>query len=444
MKLFNELTLKFEKPNWANNPEFALLDTILEAHPELIYILKEDIARGRKNNQFGRGDTPTIEQIVRAALYKEMKQLTYRELEYHQVDSKICEQFLKLEGRIFSFQTLQEYISKITPENLKKFMVELNKIAINEGMEDIKQLRQDTTAVASNIHYPTNNALIWDCIKESYRLLNYLAEEVNTLNYIDYRTSAKKTFFKINNTKSGDKRTDLFRKQLITFTKCINQVSNIIKKNFNSIGAIVLQQKLKRLLPLMEQVYDMTYRKEIKGESVPNDEKIFSIYELHTDIIVKGGRESTFGHKVSLASGKSNLILDCDIVRGNPADKNFYQPTIERIESNYGIIPKSSVTDGAYTCSDNVDFSKRKGIVNIVFNKVVGSLRSVATSKNMETRLKKWRSGIEAIISNIKRGFDLFVCNWKGWIHFQAKVIWSVLAYNIRVMTGIVLQQIKV
>ena len=72
--------------------------------------------------------------------------------------------------------------------------------------------------------------------------------------------------------------------------------------------AMLIQQSLERLLPLMEQVYEMTYSKEIIKRSVPNDEKIFSIYELHTDIIVKGGREVLFGHKINLASGKSNLI----------------------------------------------------------------------------------------------------------------------------------------
>ena len=444
MKLFNDLKLKFEQANWASNPEFALFDTVLEQHPELINLLASDITKGCKTSQFGRKDTPTVEQIVRAAIYKEMKKLDYRELEFHQEDSRICEKFLKLEGRDpFSFQTFQEYISKITQEKLKELLVALNKIAINEGLEDVSQIRQDTTVIATNIHYPTNNALVWDCIKESHRLLGHLAEEVNTLNYIDYTVSAKKTFFKINNTKSSDKRVKLFLKQLITFTKCINQVANTVKKNFDSIVADGIKKMMQDFLPVMNQVYDMTYRKEIKGESVSSDEKIFSIYEQHTDIIVKGSRDIQFGHKISFAGGKSNLILDCDILRGNPADTTFYQPTIERILSNYERTPKSSATDGAYACSGNVEFAKEKGIVNIVFNKLVGSLKSIASSKNMETRLKKWRSGIEAVISNIKRGFNMFVCNWKGWEHFQAKVLWSVIAYNIRVMTGIVLRQLS-
>ena len=87
--------------------------------------------------------------------------------------------------------------------------------------------------------------------------------------------------------------------------------------------------------------------------------------------------------------------------------------------------------------------AQKAGIANIVFNKVVGSMQNIVSSVNMETRLKKWRSTIEAIISNIKRGFNIFTCNWKGWIHFQAKILWSVLAYNFRVMTGLILDRLK-
>jgi len=60
----------------------------------------------------------------------------------------------------------------------------------------------------------------------------------------------------------------------------------------------------------------------------------------------------------------------------------------------------------------------------------------------METMLKKWRSGIEGVISNLKRGFDLMVCAWKGWEHFKAKVMWSVLGYNFRVLTNMTLRRI--
>ena len=94
------------------------------------------------------------------------------------------------------------------------------------------------------------------------------------------------------------------------------------------------------------------------------------------------------------------------------------------------------VTDGGYASLRNQEKAREYGIVNIVFNKIVGSLKNVVSSVQMETRLKKWRSGMETVISNLKRGFHLFRCEWKGRGHFDAKVWWSVIAYNIRVMTA--------
>jgi IS5 family transposase len=151
------------------------MDTVLEQHPELIKVVEEDELRGCMQSEFARQDMPSVEQIVRAAIYKEMKGLDYRELEYAQSDSRICEQFVKLDNRVpFSFQVFQKYISKISEDSLQQVLVALNKIAIEEGLEDIKQLRQDSTVVETNIHYPTNNSLVWDCIKDSHRLLSQL------------------------------------------------------------------------------------------------------------------------------------------------------------------------------------------------------------------------------------------------------------------------------
>ena len=323
MKVFEAFKIRFEKPNWKNDPELGLIDTVLEKHPHLLNIVKEDIVGQEPASRFGRKDTPSIEQIVRAAIYKELKGLNYRELEYHQEDSRICELFVKIDVyRPYSFQAFQKYISRIQPESLQQILVELNKIAISEGLEDIEKLR-----------------------------------------------------------------------------------------------------------PVMNQVYDVAYRKEIKGEKVPNREKVFSIYEQHTDIIIKGGRKPSFGHKISLATGKSNLVLDCQVLKGNPADKTLYGPTLDRIIDTYGKIPRDTTDDGGYASLGNMEYAKSKGVINVVFNKIVGSLKNQVSSMNMETRLKKWRSGIEANISNIKHGFRLQRSNWKGWgPNFQAKVLWSIIA----------------
>lgn len=201
---------------------------------------------------------------------------------------------------------------------------------------------------------------------------------------------------------------------------------------------------LEDLLPIMKQVYDVSFRKEIRGEKVESSEKIFSIFERHTDIIVKGSRDVVFGHKINLTSGKSNLILDCYMEKGNPADTKMYAPTLDRIIANYNKKPRDIAVDGGYASKGNMEDSINKGLVNVVFNKVVGSMRNQVSSLNMETRLKKWRSGIEANISNLKRGFNIHRCNWKGWINFQSKVLWSVIAYNIRVMTNTLIAKLEI
>src|SRR3990172_6321417 len=446
MKIFNDLSLKLEKPIWALDPELALIDTILNENPRLYEMIAPDIMELNGSSKMGRQDSPTVEQVVRAALYKELKKLDYRELEYAKEDSRVCGAFIKLEGRSpFSFEVFHKYISRIRGESLRRLMVEINRIMMREeGIEDGKSLRTDSTVVETDIHYPTNNSLIWDCIKTSHRLLKKL-EEVGKIRKVrNYQKQGKKNEFKINNTKTKEKRAEVFKKQLKLFRCSINQVSRVVEEVITGVdlGVISIVAELKGLLPRMEKVYDISYRHELLGESVPNSEKIFSIYEEHTDIIVKGSREVAFGHKVNLATGRSNLILDCEITDGNPKDSTLYEGVLARVRNDYGIRPRDMVTDGAYASLRNQEKAKEYVIVNIVFNKIVGSLKNVVTSVQMETRLKKWRSGMEAVISNLNKDFDLFRCEWKGRDHFDAKVLWSVIAYNIRVMTCFMLKKL--
>jgi IS5 family transposase len=441
MKLLNELSLTLENPQWQVNPEFAMIDTILSMHPEIYELVKNDFSAYTRKD-LGRKDSPTIEQIVRGALYKEMKNLTYRELEYAQHDSRICALFIKLDGRRpISFTVWQKYISMIKAATLEKIMVAINKIAQAEGLEDFSKARTDATAIETNIHYPTNNSLVWDCIRTFDRILAKLAEQTGgVIRARRYNKRAKKHFAKINNTKSADARKETFKKQLKLLRTSINQAEAAVALmptlRYADELALALAKELKTLLPKAEKVYTMTHRHEILGEKVANEEKLFSIFEDHTDIIVKGKRDAVFGHKVNLATGRSMLVIDCEILDGNPSDTKAYVGVIDRIKERYGVTPRDMTTDGGYASLENQQLAKDRGIINIVFNKIVGSLKNVTSSLSLETRLKKWRSGIEGVISNLKRGFDIFRCEWKTRAHFDAKVYWSVIAYNIRVMTG--------
>jgi hypothetical protein len=100
---------------------------------------------------------------------------------------------------------------------------------------------------------------------------------------------------------------------------------------------------------------------EILGDSIPNSEKIFSIYEGPMDIIVKEAREVAFGHKVNLTTGRSNLILDCEIVDRNPKDSNLYEGGLDRVRSDYGIRPRDKVSDKGYASLGNQEKAKEYG-----------------------------------------------------------------------------------
>jgi len=442
MKLYNDLKLRFEEPLWALNPELALFDVVLCQNPAFLKHFEAEVTKGLKNSNFGRKDSPTVEQIVRAAIYKEIKQLDYRELEIAMYDSNTFNLFLQLDGRKpFSFTCLQTYISKISKESITKLIVEINKLAYQENIETGESTSTDTTVVQTNVHYPTNNSLIWDCIKTATALLKKhrkqqkKQKDEDKNNHIQkleqQKANAKKLNYQINNTQKEEQKS-LFDPYLAILQKLIDDVKiEIAYSQKNS-----WLSKLESYIEVFEKVYTNAYRYQILGEKVENSKNIFSIYQTHTDIIVKGQREVEFGHKVLITRGKSNLILDFDVLKGNPSDKDLYKPAIEKVIENYTVIPQNSSCDGGFVTKENLSWAKERGLVNIVFTKITKTMKNIVESIEIELLLKKWRGGTEAVISNLKRGFGLDKINWEGWEKFQAKVAWSVLGYNLRVITN--------
>lgn len=450
MKIHEDLKLRFEKPLWLLSPELAVADVLIESNPEFINLVSGDVLEGLKNNSYGRKDNITVEQVLRAAIYKEMKRLTYSELEFAQFDSEICKAFLKLDNRKpFSDSVLQNYISKIKAENLSSIMKGVVNAAIELGYEDCSQIRTDSTAIETNIQHPTNNSLVYDCIKKATFFLSNMTEKHSEKFILleERRQKAKKMNYEINNIKTNkfDKEATRIKKTqemksifegYLTILKDVQvELISLINSGLKGIEEKE-QDRIKDLERQIGIVYKNAYQFQINGEKIKNEDKIFSIFEEHTDILVKGIRDIVFGHKVNLTSGKSNLILYCKIEKGNPKDSDLFIEPITEIKESYQKPINSISTDGGYASIANVKKGTKEGLKNIVFTKIVGSLKSLVEDERIENMLKKWRSGMEAVISNLKRGFELRRVDWKGEEMFGAKIFWSVVAYNIRVLTG--------
>lgn len=435
MKLYSELKLRFDTPIWGLHPELALFDVLLDKNPDFVKTVSTGVLSGMKVSPFGRKDSPTIEQILRASIYKEIKGLTYRELEVDMYDSRICSMFLRLEdNQGYSYSVMQKYISKIKEDSIKSIIISINNIAIQEGVETVDKVSTDCTNIETNVHYPTNNSLVFDCIETATRLLKKIKKDKKDDNdrLDEQRKAAKKLNYEINNTKK-ENLPSLFDPYLAV-------LKGLVLESWKAVRDSSLKGKGKAelctFIPLMIKVYRNAEKLQIQGKKVDNTDKVFSVFQTHTDILVKGQREVEFGHKTLITRGSSNMILDHKVFEGNPSDKGMLLPSLENIKANYGRTPASTSNDGGFCSQANIEGCQKLGIANIVFTKVTVSLRNIVSAPDLEKVLKKWRGTTEAVISNLKRGFGLQRVVWDGFEKFCSKVAWSILGYNLRVMVN--------
>jgi len=154
-------------------------------------------------------------------------------------------------------------------------------------------------------------------------------------------------------------------------------------------------------------------------------------------VIKKAPRETVFGHKVFFATGKSNLITDCMIVRGNPFDSGMFSELLDRSSEILGCVPMETSADGGFASNDNEQYARSIGVKTAFFTKtrsIVIKQRKI--SDYTRKKLKCFRAGIEACISNIKRLFGLSRCNWSGFESFCSYVWMGVIGFNLKVLAN--------
>ena len=389
----------------------------------------------------------TAEQVVRFAIVKMKEQLSYRDLQARVADSICLREFCLVNfDDVPVFTTLQENIKRIRPETWKAINNLIIQYACAEGVEDGHQVRIDTTGVKTDIHHPTDSHQLWDGIRVLARTLDRAERALARLRGIfhDHRRAGKRLFFRIHNTRGQDHKKPLYKRlialaeQTVTYARTIRAL--LTPEQCASFEEMVMAAEyaaqLDRFVPLVERVIDQSRRRVLLGEDVPADEKVLSIFEPHTDIIKKGQREIIYGHKVLFTGGRSNLILDCRVEHGNPADAAQFIPALEGQEQQFGQPPERVATDAGFASSANAKAATEKGVHDVVF--AAPETRQGGTTdraSKIYKRLRNWRSGIEGIISAVKRAFGLNRCTWSGFESFQAYVQLAVLAFNLQTLT---------
>ena len=438
MRQFREVQLSLT-PTWGphqHTRELQMAARILDAHPEIGERVQRDLLRGRRSDRGRPGLSG--DQVLRIALLKQIHGLSYRELEFHLQDSAAFRAFVGLGfDERPSHQALQSNVKRMQPETWEAIHRVLIGFARDEGIERGHTIRGDTTVVDAAIPEPADSGLLWDCVRVATRLMHRMARRRPSLRqaFSDHTRRAKRRAYAIKFHRRRKDRVGQYR-DLIRVAHAVHADAEVVVEKAASMeGLQPLVTKLWALLRRMDQVLDQTQRRVIDGEKVPSGEKIVSIFETHTDIIVKDNRETRYGHKVYLSGGKSSLVLDCVIEEGNPADSTLLERSLERHIDLFGEAPRQAAFDGGFASKENVETAKALGVEDIAFNRKSGlEITDMVRSAWVFRRLRDFRSGIEGCISTLKRAFQMGRCNWRGLASFRSYVWNSVTSFNLIVL----------
>lgn len=419
--------------------ELETISKIIDKNFNITELVLQDLCTRLKTAQTSGAEGMSADQVLRSAIIKILFGFTYQELAFHMVDSRSIRRFCNIgvadEG--FKKSSLNNNIKAISDATWESINKQILGYAEEDKIEKGREVRIDCTVVESNIHPPTDSTLLWDGVRVLTRLLHRAKELFNLdqLHFKDHQRVAKRRMVAIQYAKSKKARKQPYNDLLKVTRKCVgyaNTAIELITRSSYSIENQPFFEDLKHFVELTLKVIDQTERRVIRGESVPSFEKVVSLFEPHTDIIRKDNRDTFYGHKICLTGGKSNLILDCVIVDGNPADVDLTETMLDRQNALYGRYPLKAALDGGFASKDNLEKAKSKQIKDVCFAKKRGlKVADMCRSEYVYKRLRRFRAGIESGISWLKRSFGLHRCNWKGHESFKSYVWAAIVSANL-------------
>ncbi len=413
--------------------ELKTMSQWLDQHGELLDQVTQDLRRhGVKET--GREGLPA-EAVLRCALLKQYRQLSYQELAFHLEDSASFRAFARLPwGWSPKKSALHKSISALRAETWEAINRTLLASARLDKVESGKVMRVDSTVTAALIHQPSDSSLLWDAVRVMVRLLRQADALGSSIRWRNHSRAAKKRARAIEYARGSLKRRDQYRELLRVTHATLGFLRQAAARlaSVRDLAVELWQAVVSHFQPLIERIIGQTERRVLAGEAVPAADKLVSLFEPHADIIVKGGRDVQYGHKLNLTTGRSGLILDLVIEAGNPADSERMLPMLERHIAFYGAAPDQAAADGGYASRENLRQAKACGVSDMAFHKKSGlKIEDMVKSRWVYRKLRNFRAGIEAGISCLKRAYGLDRCTWRGLDHFKTYVWSSVVAYNL-------------
>jgi IS5 family transposase len=423
----------------AQSKELKVISTIIDANPIICERVLQDLVKGKNIAHRQGANGMSAEQVLRSAIVKTLYNFSYKDLAFHLVDSQSLSWFCRIgiADKGFKKSALNKNIKAISATTWQMINTGLLGYAEEKKIEKGRKVRIDCTCVESNIHHPTDSSLLWDAVRVLTRLMEQCREAgVKIPSFHNHSRVAKRRMMAILNAKRKKQRQAAYADLLKTTGKVIGYAKrtiDVIKaRPGTGLGVIAMSWQMGHYVQLAEKVIDQTDRRVMRGEKVDASAKVVSIFEPHTDIIVKDRRDTYYGHKICLTGGASNLILDCLITEGNPADTDLATPMLDRQKQLYGRYPLKACFDGGFASKDNLKEAQSRQIKDVCFAKKRGLKETdMCRSQYVYRSLRRFRAGIESGISWLKRCLGLTRCTWKGWDSFKSYVWSSIVAANL-------------
>jgi IS5 family transposase len=450
LKLTNEYYAKYESISnlLDENP-----DIVAELHRDLEQPLKYAAVKGRD----GHPHRFTTDQVLRILLSQVIEGGSLRESVIRIDDSNFLRQFTRIyNGPMMDFTTLDKLKNSIRPETWKKVNRLLGQYAVRKDLISGEKLRLDTTAVETNIHYPTDSSLLWDTYRVLARLIGRSREldpDVAGTRRLQCRR-AKRLQQKI--ARRAGKRphctSDLkpLYKELLGLVEGICELASKVRRKlqgrrkrsrygvFDDAVAQALVEELGHYVELGARVIDQARRRVLLGQVVSNDQKLFSIFEPHTELLKRGkaGKDVEFGHMIQIQQVREKFITEYEAFGKKPVEHQLLQPALKSHRRLFGQNPQELTTDKGYYESAQALAKLRKQIEVVAIGKK-GNRTEEETERENDPAFRhaqRFRAGVEGTISFLKRILGLFRCFNKGWDHFAATVGATIFSHNLLIL----------
>jgi IS5 family transposase len=420
---------------------YRLISQVLDKNAEILDLVDRDLQRLSQGGWEGRKGDFTSENILRALIVQDAEGLPFREVVIRIGGDGFLQDFLRMRKKaVMDFTFLDKCSLAIRPETWKRVNELLGRYGVAQGVVNPKVIRTDTTVMESNIHYPTDSSLLWDTWRVATRLLQR-AREISPQS-VPHRFHTRKTkrlylyitrYISSPSAKRQRKVQGSFR-TLIERTEWLVAIAADFCETFRSssnfeLAAVALE--LRSFLPPMQQVVAVARRVQVAGETVPASEKVFSIFEPHTELIQRGKRQKPveFGHKVLLCETAEKFITDYEVYEQQEADNALTETVIRRHEKLFGQRPVVLAADKGF-CPEK---SKFEELAKLVENLAIPRRMQDFMDKLLAS-CQAFRAGIEGTISSLKRAFRWSRCYFRGFKGFARNVGLGVFCHNLIVL----------